>query len=210
LHGIYRWFENEVPIQDLINSVPFLPEGGTLAVQLALNALARGYRTELYSLNLNVLDPTWFTGDREFLASKLSESRKVRRSAKVCFELAALENFVRKGGRLMMKAITRSLLRKHLNRGEPMLTGLSVTFLYGESREVPSTGKPDDLGGKPEGHFVVLHGYDHLTKMVTIHDPYPHLHVGEDNSYSVHIDRLINAILLGVLTHDANILVIHK
>lgn len=209
MHGIYRWFDHEISIEDLIAAIPFLPEGGTLAVHLGLDALARGYRVELYSCNLRVLDPSWFPGTPESLMEKLQASRKVRRSTKERFELEALERFVQAGGNLMMEALTRNLLRKHLRKGEPMLTGLSATFLYGEKREVSATGEPDDLGGKSEGHFVLLHGYDHAARKVTVHDPYPHIPVDENNCYSAHIDRLINAILLGVLTHDANILVVH-
>lgn len=210
LHAIYRWFGQDVPLDALIPAIPALNEGGTLAIHMGVDALARGYQTDFYSCNLRVLDPSWFPGSAAKLIEKLSQSKKLRRSRKERFELEALETYVRNGGNLIMEALTRALLRKHLLLGRPILTGLSATFLYWEAREVPETGKPDDLGGKPEGHFVVLHGYDSPTKMVTVHDPYPQAPFPGDHCYVVHIDRLINAILLGVLTHDANILVIHQ
>ncbi len=210
LHAIYRWFGQDVSIEELIESVPSLDEGGTLAIHMGIDALARGYRTDFYSCNLRVLDPSWFPGTQALLIEKLSLSKKVRRKRKERFELEALELYVRNGGNLYMEALTRSLLRKHLLLDRPILAGLSATFLYREAREVPETGKPDDIGGKSEGHFVVLHGYEPSTKMVTVHDPYHQAPFPGDHRYAVHIDRLINAILLGVLTHDANILVIHK
>lgn len=208
LHAIYDWYDKEVTLEQVVEAVPTLHEGGTLAVHLGLDALTRGYKSKLYSCNLRVLDPTWFPSKRNLLIEKLADSRQVRTNKKEKIELEALEAFVRHGGKLTMEALTRNLLRKHLKRKEPLLTGLSSTFLYGDKREIPDTGKPDDLAGKPEGHFVVLHGFDQTSNRVTVHDPYPHTPFGVDHCYPIHIDRLINAILLGVLTHDANILVI--
>lgn len=177
---------------------------------MGVDALERGYRADFYSCNLRVLDPSWFPGTAASLIEKLSASRKVRRSKKERFELEALESYVLKGGNLKMEALTRALIRNHLLHGHPILAGVSATFLYNEAREVPETGKPDDLGGKPEGHFVVLHGYESASRHVTVYDPYPKAPLSVDHRYSVHIDRLINSILLGVLTHDANILIIYK
>ncbi len=210
LHAIYRWFEQDVTIEELIASVPALDEGGALAIHMGIDALTRGYRTDFYSCNLRVLDPSWFLGTSASLIEKLRLSKKVRRKRKEKFELEAMERYVRDGGNLYMEELTRSLLRKHLLLNRPILARLSATFLYREAREEPETGRPDDLGGKSEGHFVVLHGYEPSTKMVTVHDPYHKAPFPGDHRYAVHIDRLINAILLGVLTHDANILVIHK
>jgi hypothetical protein len=210
LHAIYRWYGDDVPLDHLIPAIPALDGGGTLAIHMGVDALERGYHTDFYSCNIRVLDPSWFPGTDASLIEKLRASRKVRRSKKERFELEALEIYVRNGGNLRMEALTRALIRNHLLRGHPILAGLSATFLYNEPREVPETGKPDDLGGKPEGHFVVLHGYESVTRLVTVYDPYPKAPLSVDHRYSVHIDRLINSILLGVLTHDANILIIYK
>ena len=40
-------------------------------------------------------------------------------------------------------------------------------------------------------------------------DPYRENPISGDNLYVVRMDRLINSILLGVLTYDANLLVIY-
>ncbi|MCB1124424.1 MAG: C39 family peptidase [Verrucomicrobiae bacterium] len=210
LHSIYTWYGLESDLQDIIDKTPTVKGGGTLAVNLGLHALSRGFKTVLYSCNLRVLDPSWFPGKRKFLVAKLAASREVRSGNKEKAELASLEQYVNQGGKLTMTALTRSLLRKHLRKGEPLLTGLSATFLYGHPREIPETGENDDLRGESEGHFVILHGFDRANNTVTVHDPYPHSPFGEELHYPVHIDRLLNAILLGVLTHDANILVLRK
>lgn len=210
LHAIYRWYHEVISLAELIPAIPSLHGGGTLAVHMGIDALSRGYQADLYSSNLRVLDPSWFPGTSTSIAGKLQASRRVRSNKKERLELSALETFVTNGGNLVMTALTRALLRKHLLLGRPILAGLSATFLYWVAREISKTGKPDDLAGNPEGHFVVLHGYDSSSKMVTVHDPYPDAPFDGDHQYMVHIDRLLNAILLGILTHDSNILVIHK
>jgi hypothetical protein len=98
----------------------------------------------------------------------------------------------------------RGLLRRRL----PLLAGLSSTFLYRAPREYGPHDTPDDLRGEPAGHFVVLCGYDRHERKVQVADPYePHPH-GPNRRYWISIDRVIGAILLGIVTYDANLLVI--
>jgi len=42
-----------------------------------------------------------------------------------------------------------SLLRRFLNRGTPVITGLSATYLYRAPREVAETNVDDDIRGEP-------------------------------------------------------------
>jgi hypothetical protein len=62
--------------------------------------------------------------------------------------------------------------------------------------------------GVPTGHFVVLCGYDKQRHTVQVADPYLQNPLGGEHHYEVKMDRLVCAILLGVLTYDANFLVI--
>ena len=66
----------------------------------------------------------------------------------------------------------------------------------------------DDLAGEPSGHFVVLAGYDKETRRVQVADPLKENPMGEGQTYWVDIDRLICAIMLGILTYDANLLIL--
>jgi hypothetical protein len=63
------------------------------------------------------------------------------------------------------------------------------------------------VGGVPSGHFVVLADWREETREVCVADPWQREPV-EHHSYSVGVHRLINAILLGVLTYDGNLLVL--
>jgi hypothetical protein len=63
--------------------------------------------------------------------------------------------------------------------------------------------------GTPSGHFVVIAGYDASRRRVLIVDPYQPHPYGTTHEYWISVDRAVGAILLGVLTHDANLLIIH-
>jgi hypothetical protein len=107
-----------------------------------------------------------------------------------------------------MRDLTASLIRRYLNRDVPVLAGLSSTYLYGCAREISLTCEADDVRGFPAGHFVVLSGYDKKRRKVLVADPYlPNL-AGLAHYYEVSLDRLVCAIMLGVLTYDANLLII--
>jgi hypothetical protein len=99
----------------------------------------------------------------------------------------------------------RSIIRRRL----PILTGLSSTYLYRSEREFGPDDVADDIRGLPAGHFVVLSGYHRSDRTVLIADPLSPNPVAPTPLYPVNIDRVICAILLGVLTYDANLLVIH-
>jgi hypothetical protein len=71
-------------------------------------------------------------------------------------------------------------------------------------------GEPDALRGVPTGHFVVLHGYDAKHRLVHVADPYGSNPLTQDHYYEVTLDRLVCAILLGVLTDDANLLIVEQ
>src|SRR5690606_39607225 len=66
----------------------------------------------------------------------------------------------------------------------------------------------DDIRGEPAGHFVVLCGYDADARCVQVADPMRDNPAFKSLVYDVPIARLVGAIMLGVLTYDANLLVI--
>ena len=90
----------------------------------------------------------------------------------------------------------------------PILTGLSSTYLYRRSREYGPLDDDDDVRGEPQGHFVVLCGYRRARRAVLVADPYLEHPKAPDTHYEVSLERVVGAILLGVLTHDANLLMI--
>lgn len=209
LHAIYRHYGDEMPLEQVVAEVPFLESGGTLGVLLACHALARGYHARIYTYNLQMFDPTWFRPGVSDLPERLAEQlQRKQGDARLSMATPAYQEFLDRGGELRLEDLTTTLIRKYLKRGMPVLCGLSSTFLYRTARESPPTFDPDDVGGDPAGHFVVLYGYDAETREVQVADPLHTNPMAGRLFYSVSIDRVICAVLLGIVTYDANLLII--
>lgn len=210
LQAVYRYWGEELALEDVIESVPKLENGGTLGVLLAIDALRRGYRVTLHTHNLQVFDPTWFSESGVDLIAKLEAQAKAKTSRKLRVASKAYVEFLQLGGEIHSPVLSGALIRRYLNRGVPILTGLSSTYLYGVAREFGPNDDSDDIRGNPSGHFVVLSGYNRKLRQVHIHDPLQSNPHSPSRRYSTDIDRVINSILLGVLTYDANLLIIEK
>lgn len=210
LYSVYRFHGDAISLETTIAETDSLEAGGTLGVMLGLHALRRGYRARIHSYNLRLLDPSWFRDGVPVvnLADKLRESLLAARQEKDRLAMGAYIEFVSNGGEVRMEDLTGRLLRRYLSRGIPLLTGLSATWLYGSPRERPDDLIPDDLTGEPTGHFVVLSGFNSGTETAWVCDPYKENPIQPGGAYEVGLDRLITAILLGVLTYDANLLAI--
>ena len=208
LHSLYHYYGDDIGLDQVIKEVHTFEDGGTLAVWLGCHALLRGYEALLYSCNLQLLDPTWFTVENANLIEKLQKQLQYKHDSNIIRTTQAFIDFLHYGGAVKLEDVTRDLLRRHLGQGFPILTGLSSTFLYRSPREVPPAQYYDDVAGLPTGHFVILCGYNRKTKNILIADPLTQNPFSATRKYEVHIDRVICAILLGVLTHDANFLII--
>lgn len=209
LHAVYRYFKDPVALDDVIAEVPRLAGGGTLAVNLANHALRRGYRALIVTYNLDAFDPSWFTGDRPDLAERLRAQAAVKTDPKLAAATEAYLEYLRLGGELTMEDLSPGLLRRWLEQRRPILTGLSASFLYRSAREVgDETLTEDDVRGVPTGHFVVLCGWDAEERKVRVADPYQDELRTYEHIYWLPVERVINAILLGVLTYDANLLIL--
>ena len=209
LQAVYDYYEDVLPLKQVVEEIPQLVDGGTLAVVLGHHALKRGYKATLLTFDLQVFDPIWFCSGPTELSEKLREQIQVKDSPKLQTATQSYLEFLVNGGEIRMQDLTNELIRKYLNRSVPILTGLSATYLYQEARELPDN-TPDDIRGHPTGHFVVLCGYDRKERKVLIADPLHPNPMAEGQRYHVSIDRVKCAILLGVMTYDANLLIIES
>ncbi|MCB1214976.1 MAG: hypothetical protein KDK66_05810, partial [Deltaproteobacteria bacterium] len=176
-------------------------------VHLASHALKRGYQASIYTYNLQLFDPSWFQGKNISIKEKLKLQRQYKKGAKLKLASKAYEEFLNLGGELLFETLNANLIRSFLKKSTPIITGLSATYLYDALREIPETNQEDDLQGLPVGHFVVICGYEPRKKRVIIADPYSS-QLSKGQKYKVSFDRLVGAIFLGILTYDANLLVI--
>jgi hypothetical protein len=208
LHGIYRFYGDTVSLESVIADTRMLDRGGTLDVFLANHALARGYDVTLFTYNLDLFDPTWFELPNNEIRARLKAQSRQKQWRRIQSATRGYDEFLRLGGKLRLRDLEPSLLRRFLNRGTPVVTGLSATYLYRAPREVAETNVDDDIRGEPVGHFVVLTGYRRDTREILIADPLASNPLVSSRYYAVNVQRLIGAILLGIMTYDANLLVI--
>jgi len=208
LHAVYRYWGEDARLAEVIARTHRMTHGGTFAIFLACDALRQGYQAIIYTYNLTVFDPTWFAPGVD-IAERLQRQRKVKPDARLQHVTEGYLEFLRLGGRLRLTDLSRPLIRGLLRRNLPIITGLSSTYLYRAAREYGPNDVPDDIRGLPAGHFVVIAGYDRKKRSVLVADPYGLHPYSPLHEYWVSIDRVIGAVLLGIVTHDANLLVIY-
>lgn len=208
LHAVYTYFGESVSLEEVIKRIHTLKTGGTLAVFLGCDALRNGYKAKLYTYNLRVFDPTWFADEEIDLSEKLREQMRHKTSRRLQSASRGYLEFLKLGGEICLEDLRPGLIRRYLKRNIPILTGLSSTYLYRSPREHGPEDDEDDIRGDPAGHFVVLCGYDKESRLVEVADPlYPNP-AFSSRHYAVAAERVINAVLLGVLTYDANLLIV--
>lgn len=203
-----RGFGEERSLAQVIRATRRNPDGGTLAVYLALAALDDGWVPSLFSFNLDVFDPTWSELPAEALATKLEarvgevEGERLRRVIRAHAEL------LRRGGQVHLVDLDRRLLVGLLASGHPILTGLSATWLYRTPRELAE--EEDDVAGWPVGHFVVVSGYQPEHDRFLVVDPSRQIPFSRTGVYPVPSERLMASILLGDATFDGVLLVLDR
>jgi hypothetical protein len=209
LQALYQYYGDKVPLKEVIQEVKHLKTGGTLAVMLGNHALKRGYKAHIYTYNLNVFDPTWFKEPSEKMIGYLHDQMKFKHNRrKLQVASRAYIKFLESGGEMRNRELDANLIKDYLKKGIPILTGLSATYLYGTPREIPQSDIYDSIKGEPSGHFVVITGYDEENNCVYVTDPMEPNPLGKGQVYSVDFVRLINSIMLGIVTYDANLLII--
>jgi hypothetical protein len=206
LHALYNLYGDAIELEHTIREVRRLDNGGTLEVLLGIHALRRGYAARIHSYHLQIFDPTWFSLSPGELHRRLHARMEARPEYRHVIE--GYMELVELGGILEFVELTPSLLRKYLAKNIPILTGLSSTYLYRSSRESGPDDHDDDISGDPQGHFVVLTGYDKRERTVFVADPMENNPAFKSRTYAVSMDRLLCSILLGILTHDGNLLIV--
>ncbi len=208
LHALYQYYQDSITLKEVVNEVKHLKNGGTLAVMLGNHALKRGYKAHIYTYNLTVFDPTWFKLSSSKMIQSLKRQMQYKfNSRKLHVASKAYIKFLEAGGKILNSELDDKLIKSYLQRQVPVLTGLSATYLYGTPREISSNNKYDSIKGEPVGHFVVINGYDEPSETVYLADPM-NPNPLKSQYYSVNFDRLINSIMLGIVTYDANLLII--
>src|SRR5690606_10587572 len=99
--AVYRYFGDAIDLTAVAAAESPLPGGGTLAVWLANHALKRGYKATIYTYNLQVFDPSWFTGDAN-IADRLRAQALATSEEKLGHATEPYLEFLSMGGRLRL------------------------------------------------------------------------------------------------------------
>lgn len=203
---VCRHYGDPISFEEASAGIERNEDGGTLAVHLGRAALDRGYEARIWSWNLRLFDPTWKRLNRRELLERTQARRNVVKSVRARQALLAYEKFLEAGGIVGFAELEPKLLVSILDRGRPLLTGLSATYLYQMAREIPATNATDDIAGEPVGHFLVVSGYREGGKRFLVQDPFAKRPNRDAARQVVDARRLLNAILLGQTTYDALLL----
>ncbi|MEZ4288950.1 MAG: hypothetical protein R3A47_12630 [Polyangiales bacterium] len=118
LHAVYQFWGHTIPLDRVIAEVPVLPDGGTLAVALACHALKQGFDARIYTYNLQIFDPSWFTRGTD-ISEKLRAQAAIKHDKKLSLATENYLEFLRLGGSLRYEELTAALLRKFLSKDVP-------------------------------------------------------------------------------------------
>lgn len=214
LHALYRFYGEKISLATVIKEVHYIPQGGTLAVFLAIHALKRRYKVTILTYNLQLFDPLWFKDKTVNITERLLLQKKYKKDdSKLQVATDAYLKYLELGGEICFEDLGPEMLEKYLAHGTPLLTGLSSTYLYNCAREIDISDtemRYDSEQGYPTGHFVIARGISEDRNTIMLSDPYLNNPHAKKQQYSVSTTRFINSIMLGIVTYDANILIIQK
>lgn len=212
LHAIYQYYGYDISMEEVTKTVKRSASGGTLAPYLGTHALERGFTASVLINNMDIFDPSWFEhGEASVnLSEKLAEQLKYKDHAGITQSSLAYQEFLHAGGIIKFKFLCVELLKEYFSYNLPIITGLSATYLYNCPREIydNKTSMFDDVKGTPCGHFVIIAGFDETHRQIVVVDPHRENPLSRNNYYKVSSHRLINAILMGMITYDANLIII--
>jgi hypothetical protein len=209
LRKVFDYYGLHLDDDEVLGGLTRNEDGGTLAVHLGAAARTRGFAARIYTYDLRTFDPTWAALPPDRLAEKVHARIPHLTDVKRLRAARAYLEFLERGGEIRFDELGPSLLRQIIDREHPVLAGLSATYLYGHPRERQTAGGElvaDDVAGEPTGHFVVIVGYEHWGRRFSLRDPSAHVPLSPGSRQVVDAQRLINAILLGDVTHDAVLL----
>jgi hypothetical protein len=208
LHAVYNFYGDSITLPEVIDQIEKLEGGGTINVHLAVHALRRGYRADMWVCNVAHWDPTWFQQKTD-LAGKLQarlEAKGLADNPRFAKITEAVVEYLALGGQVHWGDLTPRLIYNVLKRKCPILTGTNGTYLYQCSRETAEG--LDDVKGDAFGHFIIVAGCDTKKGSVDVADPLLDNPLVGAQYYSVTVHRLIGAIFLGAASEDSNLLVI--
>lgn len=211
LRGIYAYYGEDISMDDLVVSTTRFSNRRLRPLALAIDALERGYAVTVHCCDTRIFDLSWMGLVSSELKEKLEYHKSKADSVHLTQTFDAYIQILEKGGTIDLSEINRAVIRKAVELKAPIIAAVSATHLFHSKREyLDSKDRPvlDDAKGKTAGHLVAVTAW--VGKEITLHDPYLANPITGKAKYKVYISRLMRSILLGVLSYDAQMVVITK
>lgn len=181
--------------------------------KLGKAAIIRDFRVTIYTMSTDFFDPTWYKLSKKSLIEKLRKRLKFvmkydKRDINEGYiwwwyesSLKAIIEFLKAGGKIRFKPITKELIISYLSRDIPAICPINGSIFYGKRRVYRK--KYDDIRGEYFGHVVVITGYDDHNFIVTDTEK-----ISNKTNGIIKIDKdiLINSIFL----QSGNVIVVEQ
>ena len=205
LRTILDYHGSPITLEELIKTIPPMPDIGVYDSQLGKAALEYGFQVTIYTYNYGIFHPVWNRLTRQELIEKLRVKKACVSTPSQALSAQGYIEYLEAGGDLLFYPLSREILIAHFMRGIPVIAALDMTFLY------DCVAFYNEFSDRRATHFVVLHGYNPSNNTFDITDPWHSIPLPHKNGqYSLDTARVINAILLGQTRNDSSIIVIEK
>jgi len=217
LTQVFWYFNKNISPKKIVREIKRLASGGTCDSFLGLYAIKEGFKSEIIPYNINIFDPTWKDISSLDLIDKLEKRMKFEINKNLRERISGYINFLKRGGKIIFKPLSILTVLSYLKKGIPLISSLSLTALYEESRMVIYKRKNiikwyhDDVKGESVGHFVVISGYDHKKKLFKIKDSWHEIpyNFSKTGDYVVNIEHFFYSMMMGCLTGGGSFTIVY-
>ncbi|MFH0836749.1 MAG: C39 family peptidase [Candidatus Aenigmatarchaeota archaeon] len=140
---------------------------GTSTWHLGFCADAFGYKSDVISYDVNIIDPTWMKLSKKELVKKITKRIILEKLSFSKTRLMAMQDYILYGGSYSFTMPSKDILLKYLKKKIPVIIRLCSTLLYNNSRIDWNSCKFNDIKGYPFGHYVVVSGYENGHFIIT-------------------------------------------
>src|SRR5690606_32002316 len=113
LQALYHYYGDNIPMAEVDKEIKQLKNRYTLAVMLVNHAIKKDYKAHIYTYNLNVFDPSWFSHTSEEVVGFLKQQiqfKKKRRKLQIASQ--AYIKFLEAGGEIHYAELDDNLIKK--------------------------------------------------------------------------------------------------
>ena len=203
---VYKIKGKNITLQDILKDFKH-PEKGkpTYVAQLAEHLEKNEVTTQMIVSSSRLVSPAWKNKSMSELTHTLMKWLELQKKAEWRKAVEYIVSYLKSGGQVVQDSYTAQTIKSMLDRGSLVILGIDEDWVWGHRLKLVGEKRIiDDLGGKVEGHFVLVKG--HNNGKFHVLDPFPTNIEDRHGEYDVEENQLINA----SLTWDPEVLEILK